>query len=121
MWPFKKLKSKSDILDELALYRQQKMLEIDNELLNYKTKVRAEIEKLALQCAEQKGQYEHDFHYQKELKGIELAKLEASIATKKDLLAKEIALKTTEIERLNKIVESLISQMSNIKKCDCRK
>jgi hypothetical protein len=122
MWPFKKTKSKSEVLDELVLYKEKKLLEIERELMEYQREAEKQKENIALKCAEELGQYEHTYHYAKEVKGKELAeldaKIDAKIDAKKEMLATDKATynlivesKDMEIERLNKIINNLIDKV----------
>jgi hypothetical protein len=103
---------------EIELYKKEKFLEVDKEIEDYRSERQQEILILARTCHEQIGQYEHDYHYTKEQKGIELAKLEAKIESLKEVLkAREEVIeadnnllksKNNEIERLNEIIKLLI-------------
>lgn len=87
-------------------YLKRRKLEIDIEVQEYREKCLTEIEDLALLCAEEKGEYECEFHSKMESLKVEIAKLEA----KKEMLSTEVTVyekllkaKDSEIERLNKL------------------
>jgi hypothetical protein len=87
-------------------YRKRKMLEVDKEVFEYRSKLIKEVEEIAIKCARQLGEYEHEFHHTKEEKGIELAKLDALIEIRKnDEATYERLLKerNEEVVRLNTI------------------
>lgn len=88
----------------IRTYRKRKMLQVDIEVQKYRDSFNKEIQDLAMACAKDKGNYEHDYHSAKEKLGIELAKLEAlkethlnDITTYKMLLKE----KDEEIKRVN--------------------
>ena len=90
----------------LRTYYKRKKLEIDIEVLKYRTKMNKEIQELALECAKQRGEYEHDWHSKQEQLNTEIAKIEAS----KESMTKEvenlkeiIKEKDADILRLNNI------------------
>lgn len=76
---------------------------------------------MATKCASDTANYEHTFHYAKEVKGIELAKLDGQIeklkynaeltaqlnAAENVGLQKLLDAKDKEIERLTKLVDTL--------------
>ena len=91
-------------------YRKRRMLEIDIEVQEYRNSFKKEIEDLALVCARDKGDYEHEFHSAKERLGIDIAKLEAS----KELLEKDklvykqlLEEKDKEIKRIHELCSIL--------------
>jgi len=97
-------------------------LALDKELVEYKTAHMPELNGLAKKCAEQIGEYEHEFHSTKEARGIEIAKLEAKaeslklvISAREEVVAADTNLyesQKKEIERLTGIISSLIEKMS---------
>jgi hypothetical protein len=121
MWPFTKTETtptKSSILDELALYKEKKLLEIDKELEQYKVEQNQEIQNLAWKCAADTAKYEHEYHSTMEARKVELAKLDALIEAKKEILKNDSntytfvgRVREEEIERLNNIIKLLISKV----------
>ena len=110
--------------NELRLHKdniEKQKLALDKELVEYKTIHFPELNGFAKMCAEQLGQYEHEFHNAKEIKGIEIAKLEAYadslklvVEARKEVIAADTNLyesQKKEIERLTAIVNSLIEKM----------
>lgn len=90
----------------LNTYYKRRKLEIDIEIQNYKTKMLEGVQELALECAEQRGKYEHDFHFKQESLNSEIAKIEASkesMTKDVDNLKEIIEEKDAEIQRLNGI------------------
>ena len=103
---------KSQIKIELAYYRREQMLSIDEEIQKYKLKRELEVVEIEKACHRQLAQYEHTFHQTKEDLGIELAKLEAKADTLKEALNNNsstaiIQAKDAEIERLVSVINSL--------------
>lgn len=87
-------------------YYNKKKLEVDTQILQYRTKLIKGVEELALECAKQRGEYEHTWHSKQEELNTEIAKIEAS----KEAMTKDIdnlnallLAKDKEIERLNNI------------------
>lgn len=111
-------KEKSLIDEELALYKREQTLKIDQELADR----RKEIEELAIKCADDTKGYEHTFHQNKENLKAEIAKLEAKRdhlkeLTESDKIAYEriIKDKDKEIERLNNVLIKIVeNQPKNI-------
>lgn len=105
---------------ELELYRKEKKLAIDLELQVYAAERQAETVEMAKKCATQLGEYEHTFHFTKEQKGIELAKLEAKIENLEEIAklregvsqsyVQLLATKDAEIKRLNDLVILLVKE-----------
>lgn len=116
---FGKIKWKKALIDrELQVYKEERLLLIDREILTKKENILTEFKK----GTEQLGAYEHEFHHVKELKGIELAKLEAKIEISNEVLkAREEVIradqnllnsKNAEIQRLNELLTILIKESS---------
>lgn len=109
---------------EVALYKKEKFLEVDKLIEDYRSKRNGEMTDMALKCHEQLGTYEHDFHQTKEVRGIELAKLEAKVEALNGVVkAREETIKADqnlheaqkeEINRLNKIIHELINKQPNV-------
>lgn len=79
----------------LKTYYKKEKIKIDLQLLDYrqqmleeKTKLKNDLYNLAVTCANQTKEYEHEFHSKREELGIEIAKLEE----KKNGLLNEIAI-----------------------------
>ncbi len=71
---------------ELEVYKKEKMAEVDTLVAAYRASCLKETELITLQSAKQKGEYEHEFHNGIEVKKTELAKLDAVLEGKKDLV-----------------------------------
>jgi hypothetical protein len=103
---------KSKINKELAFYRREQKLIIDEEIQKYKLNRELEIVEVEKACHRQLAQYEHTFHQTKEDLGIELAKLEAKAETLREGLNNNsstaiIEAKDAEINRLVSVINSL--------------
>ena len=101
---------KNRIDREIELYRREKMQNVNIEIENHKIKKLKEVANLEVECHKQLAEYEHEFHSTKEIKGIELAKIEAKIEALNSIeptLVDIIENKDKEIERLVKIINSL--------------
>ena len=101
---------KNRIDREIELYRREKMQNVNIDIENHKIKRLKEIANLEVECHKQMAEYEHEFHSTKEIKGIELAKIEARIEVLNNVeptLVDIITNKDKEIERLVKIINSL--------------
>lgn len=117
---FKQLRKEKQLIDrEIELYRQEQLLAIDKKIEDYRATKQIEMLELAKQCAEQTGGYEHTFHHNREVKGIEIAKLEAkieyldsSIKVKESIILNDklLTTKDVEIKRLNDIITLLINK-----------
>ena len=97
---------------ELELYRKEKYQKLNEEIENTKLKRLKEVAEIELACHRQLAQYEHEFHSTKEIRGIELAKLEAKAEMLKEGLENNsttaiIAAKDAEISRLVSVINSL--------------
>ena len=100
-------------------YYKRRKLEIDIEIESYRQKLMKEIETLALKCAEDKGNYEHEYHQAMEILKTEIAKLEAlkeimkqDVTTYKKLLEE----KNKEIARQHELNLKLADQKITIHK-----
>lgn len=122
---FKSIQQRKELIDkELELYRNNKLLDIDIEVENYRSKTQKMVHDLAVKCKNQLADYEHEFHHAKEVKGIELARLDSKIeALRETVKAREeviaadnnlLKAKMTEIDRLNEIIKLMISKMPNV-------
>jgi len=101
---------KNRIDREIELYRREKMQTINIEIENHKIKKLKEVANLEVECHKQLAEYEHEFHSTKEIKGIELAKIEAKLEVLNNIeptLVDIIENKDKEIDRLVKIINSL--------------
>lgn len=118
---FKNIRKEKELIDrEVQLYKKEKFLEVDKAVEDYRSKRHQEIQDLAKRCHEELGQYEHDYHYEKEQKGIELAKLQSkcealaeTVKAREEVIAADnnlLKAKTAEIERLNEIVKLMINK-----------
>jgi len=125
---FRNLRKEKELIDrELAIFREEAKLKIDQQILDYKERL---IE-MAKQCHDEMGEFEHDYHSTKELRGIELAKLDAQvqdleiqielITQQKEIIlesakAYDVLLeqKDAEIERLNDLLELMIENMPSL-------
>ena len=101
---------KSEINKELAFYRREQRLIIDEEIQKYKLNRELEIVEVEKACHRQLAQYEHTFHQTKEDRGIELAKLEAKVEylrENNEAYLTIVANKENEINRLVNVINSL--------------
>jgi hypothetical protein len=92
------------------LYRREKFNQVDNDIETHKIKRLKEVAELEIQCHRQLGEYEHEFHSTKEIRGIELARVEAKIEALNSIeptLMDIISNKDKEIERLVNIINAL--------------
>jgi hypothetical protein len=95
---------------ELELYRKEKYQKLNEEIENTKLKRLKEVANMEIQCHQQLAEYEHEFHSTKEIRGIELAKLEAKIEYLKEnneAYQSILANKENEINRLVSVINSL--------------
>ena len=95
---------------ELELYRREKYQKLNEEIENQKLKRLKEVANLEIECHKQIADYEHEYHSTKEIRGIELAKLEAKIEYLKEnneAYQTIIANKENEINRLVSVINSL--------------
>jgi len=101
---------KSEIKRELAFFRREQMLNIDEEIQKYKLNRELEVVEVEKACHRQLAQYEHTFHQTKENLGIELAKLEAKVEylrENNEAYSTIVANKENEINRLVNVINSL--------------
>jgi hypothetical protein len=101
---------KNRIDREIELYRREKIQNVNIDIENHKIKRLKEVANLEIECHKQLADYEHEFHSTKEIKGIELAKIEAKIEALNSIeptLVDIIENKDKEIERLVNIINSL--------------
>jgi hypothetical protein len=101
---------KNTINREIELYRREKFNQVDNDIETHKIKRLKEVSELEIQCHRQLGEYEHEFHSTKEIRGIELARVEAKIEALNSIeptLMDIISNKDKEIERLVNIINAL--------------
>lgn len=114
----------------LELYRREKILEINAEITEMIVAKKSEVQELALQCANQVKEYEHEFHSKREDLRVELAKLDSEIELKKELQEKENKALNREIDLLreallgkNEIIKELLNKVPEIKEfnCNCNK
>lgn len=95
---------------ELELYRREKYQKLNEEIENQKLKRLKEVANLEIECHKQIADYEHEYHSTKEIRGIELAKLEAKIEYLKEnneAYQTVLANKENEINRLVSVINSL--------------
>ena len=95
---------------ELELYRKEKYQKLNEDIENQKLERLKEVAKLEIACHRQLAEYEHEFHSTKEIRGIELAKLEAKIEYLKEnneAYQSILANKENEINRLVSVIDSL--------------
>ena len=75
---FKKYTKRKEILSrELEIYKQEQLIKIERELEDYRINTNKQIHYLAIKCAEDRKNQEHDYHHGLELLGIDIARLEA--------------------------------------------
>jgi hypothetical protein len=101
---------KNRIDREIELYRREKIQNVNIDIENHKIKRLKEVANLEIECHKQLADYEHEFHSTKEIKGIELAKIEAKIEALNSIeptLMDIIGNKDKEIERLVNIINAL--------------
>ena len=109
---FNNIKKERELVDrEVELYREEKFLEIEKAVETYRASRNREMEDIAKRCAQELGYYEHDYHHAKELKGIELAELDAKKETLSEVIEaskKLMDAKDAEIKRLYDLLSMLI-------------
>lgn len=107
----KNLEVEKTLIDrEIDLYRREKMQMVNSDIENEKIKRLKEVANLEIQCHKQIADYEHEFHSTKEIKGIELAKIEAKLEVLNSIeptMVDIISNKDKEIERLVNIINAL--------------
>jgi hypothetical protein len=95
---------------ELELYRREKYQKLNEEIENQKLKRLKEVANLEIQCHKQIADYEHEYHSTKEIRGIELAKLEAKVEylrENNEAYSTIVANKDIEIDRLVSVINAL--------------
>lgn len=123
----KKVTTKEEVNAELELYKKERQLDFEKDLFEYQKQVQEEMIDLRKRCVSDIEQIEHDYHYASELKGIELAKLDAKIQYSEELIKSRyevvkadqhlIDQLRSEIQTLNKIINSLIDKKTTIALC----
>lgn len=119
---FTSIKKRKELIDrEVELYKKEKFLETDKAIEDYRAGKNRQIEDLAKRCQEDTATYEHVFHSTMEVRGVEIAKLEAKnealavvVKAREEVIKADNNLlqsKETEITRLNSIVTALIKEM----------
>ena len=113
-------KRKELIRRELALYKAEELLKVQQEVEHYRKGRNEEILAMGKACHAELAEYEHYYHSSKEEKGIEIAKLEAKSKSLKQVLDSKknadqktqdlIESQNGEIERLNNIIELIIKE-----------
>ncbi|MEK6829612.1 MAG: hypothetical protein AABY15_05830 [Nanoarchaeota archaeon] len=122
---FKNMRKQKELIDrEIELYKKEKLFAVDKEVEDYRTKRQQEMTDMAKKCYEQLGEYEHEFHNTKEIRGIELAKLQSkcealaeTVKAREEVVAADnnlLKAKTAEIERLNNIIKLMIEKQPSI-------
>lgn len=117
-------KEKPSLDQELDLYKKKRILEIDQEVGEYKVQRQLEMVDIAKRCAKELGEYEHNYHHSKEKKGIEIAKLEAkleslaeTVKAREEVIAADNNLlksKDAEIKRLNDLLTLALKERNLI-------
>jgi hypothetical protein len=95
---------------ELELYRREKYQKLNEEIENQKLKRLKEVVNLEIECHKQIADYEHEYHSTKEIRGIELAKLEAKVEylrENNEAYSTIVANKDIEIDRLVSVINAL--------------
>jgi len=97
---------------ELELYRKEKYQKLNEEIENQKLKRLKEVANIEIECHRQLSDYEHEFHSTKEIRGIELAKLEAKAEMLREGINNNsitaiLEAKDAEINRLVSVINSL--------------
>lgn len=105
-------------LKELDLQYKVHKQKLDTDLLNYERNILARMSDLEKRCAIDTASYEHDFHFAKEEKKSELAKLDALILARtetsnndKVVYERIIDMKDKEIITLNETINKLIQAL----------
>jgi hypothetical protein len=105
---------------DMALLRRERIIKIEEEVAAQRKDLIKKLEELAIQCANQTKDYEHNFHQTRETLGIELAKLEAKKETFEAIWKNDtetyqewLKIKDEEIERLTKIIDTLLNKEPN--------
>jgi len=117
---FKNIIKQKELIDrEIELYKKEQFLKVDKEIEDYRSSRQFEIQNLAKTCNEDIAKYEHTFHYAKEQKGIELAKLQSKnealadvIKARQEVISADQNLcdrMDKEVKRLNDIITLLVN------------
>lgn len=104
---FRNIRKEKELIDrEMLAYFNEKKNEVDQRMIAFETK-----------CATDTAGYEHTYHHAMEVKGIEIAKLEAlkevmenDVNTYKELLEQ----KDKEIARMAKIVSDFAKNQASV-------
>jgi len=115
----------SDVQREVAIevdkIYQERLRLIDIKISEVNTARLAEVAQLAVTCADELGQHEHNFHHTMELRGIEIAKLDAKIEALKEMEGNDarcykeiIKNKDAEIEYLKKLIDKMVDKAAHI-------
>ncbi len=107
-------REKSLIDAEVAAYKRDQLIDAKYEIQNaWKDVIRNKES-----CAEQLGEQEHDFHSEKEKRGIELAQIKAEVANLTDaknyytkFYSEQVKIKDEEIKRQKDIIDNLIKKI----------
>ena len=118
---FKNIKREKELIDkELKFYEKEEKLKIDKGIEDYRQDTQKEIRDLAVRCAKDTKKTEHDYHFNQETLGINIAKLEAKkehleeiTSTDKTAYERIIKGKDEEIERLSGILEKMVENQPN--------
>jgi hypothetical protein len=109
--------SKSDVDSQLDEYfkveKARRESDLETEMLQLKAKYE-------IQCAKDWQNYEHEFHFGKEERGIQLAKLDAEIELKEQL-RKVHELVLTEKDKTIALLTELVTTLSKGCVCSCEK
>ena len=115
---FENIKKRKELIDrEVSLYRSEQYHKVNQEIDTYRMVRQKEVIELEKTCHKQLAQYEHHFHSSKEIKGIEIAKLEAKKELLDDYIKQKgeiIKTKDDEITRLDKIILKSLENPSQI-------
>jgi hypothetical protein len=115
---FESIKKRKELIDrEVSLYKEERYHQVNQEIDTYKMVRQSEVVELEKTCHKQLATYEHSFHYAKEVKGVEIAKLEAKKEMLDDYIKQKeeiIKMKDGEISRLDKIIMKSLENPSQI-------
>lgn len=118
----KNIKKEKELINkELELYRRENLLKISEEIEAQRQERIKEVQDLAVRCADDTKKLEHQYHYNQETLGIEIAKLEAKkeylqevMATDKVAFERIIKDKDEEINRLNAIILEMVKSKPEV-------
>src|SRR5688572_3769694 len=92
---FKGLIKRKTLVDrEVEIYRSEQLAKVNEEIAAQTKTLIGKLNDLAFQCAQQTAEYEHIYHYTKEKRGIELAKLN-----------EQVNFQTEKLEYLNEMIK----------------